>query len=275
MDIMTDYFGRDASELNDKKLWLLDMDGTIYNEDVLIEGTLDFLDRVIETGGKYVFITNNSSRSLCDYVKKVQRLGIKADESNFFTSGQATCMMLNKDYPGAKVYCQGTKSLVSELTDSGINVTEKVEDDIDVILVGFDTELTSEKLNNTSKLLITRDLPYFATNCDLRCPVNFGYIPDCGSICQMLENTTGKSPVFIGKPKPDMVYKAMERYGYEENQTVVIGDRIYTDIPAGVNAGVCTICVLSGEATLDDIKNYEVKPDLVFKSIKEVWQIIK
>lgn len=272
---MTDYFGRDASELKNKTLWLLDMDGTIYNEYTLIDGAMNLLERIEETGGKYVFITNNSSRSLGDYVNKVHRMEIKADESNFFTSGQATAMMLKKDYPGVRVYCQGTKSLVNGLREAGIDVTEEAEDDIGVILVGFDTELTSAKLEKTSRLLITRDLPYFATNCDLRCPVNFGYIPDCGSMCQMLENTTGKRPVYIGKPKPDMVYKAMERYGCDREHTVVIGDRIYTDIPAGVNAGVCTICVLSGEATLKDIEAGDVKPDLVFNSVKEVWEVIR
>ena len=270
-----DIFNRDASELNNKKLWLLDMDGTIYIGNTLIEGTLDFLRQIEETGGKYVFITNNSSRSLSDYVNKVVRMGIKADESNFFTSGQAAAMMLMKDYPGAKVYCQGTRSLVSGLREAGVNVTVEPEDDIDVILVGFDTEITGKKLENTSRLLITRNLPYFATNCDLRCPVDFGYIPDCGSMCQMLENTTGKMPVFIGKPKPDMVYKAMEKYGFDKDRTAVIGDRIYTDIPAGVNADVCTICVLSGEATLKDIDESDIKPDYVFNSVKEVLEAIK
>lgn len=267
---MADYFGRDASELKNKKLWLLDMDGTIYNENTLFEGTIGFLNRIEETGGKYVFVTNNSTKSLNDYVNKVQRLGIKANENNFFTSSQATCMMLKQDYPGAKVYCQGTKSLVNELVKAGINVTEEAEDDIDVILVGFDTELTGEKLRNTSKLLTTKEVPYFATNCDIRCPVSFGYIPDCGSICQMLENATGKRPVFIGKPEPFMIYKAMERDGYDKEQSVVIGDRLYTDIQAGLNAGVCTICVLSGETTETDIREGKVKPNYVFDSIKEV-----
>ena len=272
-----DYNGKDAQELKEKKLWLLDMDGTIYNEDKLIEGTLDFLDAIKRNGGKYVFITNNSSRSRDDYVSKVQRLGIEADEENFFTSGQLAAMMLKRDYPGKKVYCQGTKSLVGGLRDEGITVTEEVEDDIDVILVGFDTEVTGRKLRNTSELLITRDLPYYATNCDLRCPVSFGYIPDCGSMCQALYNTTGKKPVYLGKPEPEMIYTAMERYGYTGDETAVVGDRIYTDIPAGVRAGVATICVLTGEAGLADIEASPEKPDYVFDSVrsvcKEIWTI--
>lgn len=270
-----DFFSKDASELKSKKLWLLDMDGTIYFEETLIDGTLDFLDAIEKNGGRYVFITNNSSKSLKDYVSKLKRLGIETDEDNFFTSGQLAAMMLNREYPGRKIYCQGTKSLVAGLRDEGVCVTEEVEDDIDVILVGFDTEVTGEKLRNTSKLLITRDLPYYATNCDLRCPVDFGYIPDCGSMCQALYNTTGKNPVYIGKPEPEIIYKAMERYGYDRSETAVVGDRIYTDIPAGVRAGVTTICVLTGEAGLDDIERAKEKPDYVFGSVRDIFFEIK
>lgn len=268
---MKDYFGRNADELNNIKLWLLDMDGTIYNDETLFDGTLGFLDGIVRSGGRYVFITNNSSKSLAAYVSKVTRLGIKADESNFYTSGQAASLMLKRDHPGAKVYVQGTKSLVDGLINDGIRVTEEVEDDIDVILVGFDTEMNYRKLTNTCRLLQERDLPYYATNCDLRCPVNYGYIPDCGSMCQAIENTTGRSPVYIGKPKPDMVYSAMETFGYRRDETAVVGDRIYTDIPAGINAGVCSICVLSGEATLEDIHESDVSPTFVFESVKDIY----
>ena len=267
--MLKDYHGKDAAVLKHKKLWLLDMDGTIYNENTIFDGTLDLLDRIEKNGGRYIFITNNSSKSVDDYVKKVNSLGIKADKENFFTSSQATTLFLKDKYPNSKVYCQGTKSLIKELVDANIDVIEEISDDVGVVLVGFDTELTSEKLRKTC-ILLNRNLPFIATNCDLRCPVDFGYIPDCGSICQMLENATDRKPTYIGKPEPTMVQYVMKKYGCLKEQTVLIGDRLYTDIATGNNAKVTTICVLSGEATLNDIEKSNVDPDYIFNSVKDI-----
>jgi len=270
---MKDYFGADAGFLRDKKLYLFDMDGTIYEEETLFEGTLDLLKAIKDNGGTYVFITNNSSKSVVDYISKVNRLGIKADKDNFFTSAQATVLLLQEKFPGKKVYCQGTKSLIKELEDSDINVTEEVEDDVDVVIVGFDTELTSEKLRKTC-MILSRKVPYYATNCDLRCPVSFGYIPDCGSICGMIENCTGKKPIYIGKPEPTMVEIAMKKYGVDRNLTAVVGDRLYTDIATGLNAGVTSICVLTGEASIYDIEDGTIKPTLTFNSVNDIYQVL-
>lgn len=270
---MKDYFGKDASELKNKKLWLFDMDGTIYEEERLFDGTLELLKKIVDGGGRYVFITNNSSKSVTDYLKKVQRLGIPADESNFFTSAQATVLWLNEQKPGAKVYCQGTKSLVDELKNSGIDVTEEVEP-VDVVLVGFDLELTTAKLRNTCEILSTQNITYLATNPDLVCPVAFGFIPDCGSICGMIKNATGKEPKYIGKPEPTMVDIVREKYGVKRDATVVVGDRLYTDIATGLNAGVTAVCVLTGEATVDGIESEKIRPTLTFESVKEISEVI-
>ncbi len=266
---MRDYFGNDASALRDKKLFLLDMDGTIYMENEIYEGTLDFLEWIRRSGGRYVFVTNNSSRSVEAYLDKVHAMGIPADAENFFTSTQATILYLLERYPGAKVFCMGTRSFVRELQEAGIRVTEKVEPDVDLILLGFDTELTFGKLWNACDLL-RRDIPYIATHPDLVCPVSIGYVPDCGSVCQMLENATGRRPIFIGKPEPTMIDIAREKFGCTREETVLIGDRLYTDIASGLNAGVTTICVLSGEATLGDIEESEYEPTFIFQSVKEI-----
>lgn len=270
---MTDYFGQDASKLRDKKLWLFDMDGTIYNENRLFDGTLELLNRIEELGGECVYVTNNSSKGLTDYVNKVTRLGIEADENSFFTSAQASVHYLKQNYKGKKVYCQGTKSLVNELLDSGIDVTEEVEP-VDIVLIGFDTELSTPKLRNTCEILSTQDVVYLATHPDWVCPVSFGYVPDCGSICQMLKNATGKWPKFIGKPEPNMINIAMDMRNRSIEETVVVGDRIYTDITSGYNAGVTTICVLTGESTLDDISKSDIKPTYTFHSVKEILAAI-
>lgn len=271
---MTDYFGMDCSEILYKKLFLFDMDGTIYEEERLFDGTLDLLDRITESGGNYVFITNNSSKSVGDYIDKVERLGIKAKKDNFFTSAQATILYIKENYPGKKVYCQGTKSLVREIQDSNIDVVTEVSDDADIILIGYDTELTSKKVQNTCEML-QKDIPFLATNPDIACPVSFGFIPDCGSICQMLENVTGKKPIYIGKPEPTMVNIVRERLGYSKEETVIIGDRLYTDIATGIKAGVTSICVLTGEATLEEIAKGCIKPDYTFESVQNIAQLLE
>ena len=268
-----DYFGVDASELKSKKLFLFDMDGTIYEEDVLFDGTIELLNQIVRDGGIYVFITNNSSKSVSDYIAKVNKLGIVADKENFFTSVQATVLLLKEKHPNKVVYCQGTKSLVNELVESGISVVEEVSDAAEVILVGFDTELTSQKLRNTCEML-GKDIPYYATNPDLVCPVNFGYIPDCGSICCMLQNATKRIPIYIGKPMPTMVDVVCQKFNVPKEETVIIGDRLYTDIATGNNAGVASICVLTGEATVQDICEGEVKPKYTFESVRKIFELL-
>ncbi|MCR5254540.1 MAG: HAD-IIA family hydrolase [Acetatifactor sp.] len=270
-----DIFGKDASSIKNKKLFLLDMDGTIYQEDDIFDGTLPMIGAIMEAGAKYLFITNNSSKSVISYVHKVHAMDIEATEDTFFTSSQATAMYIKNNYPGRKVYCQGTLSLINEFKNSGIDITEDIEGDIGVCVVGFDTEITGAKLRKTSEVLTRfKNIPYIATNPDYRCPVSFGYIPDCGSMCIGLEYATGRKPVFIGKPEPTMINIAMEKHGVSREETLVIGDRLYTDIASGINAGVDTVCVLTGEATLDDINASEYKPTYVLNSVMDIYQIL-
>lgn len=271
---MRDYFDKDASEILNKSLWLFDMDGTIYEENRLFDGTLQLLDTITQQGGRYVFITNNSSRSVTDYIKKVSDMGIKADFDSFFTSTQATILYLKDRFPGAKVYCQGTRSFVDELKEAGIDVTEEVEK-VDIVLTGFDMELTMQKLRKTCEILCTQDVTYIATNPDLACPVSFGFVPDCGSMSIMIKNATGKEPMFIGKPKPTMVDIVCRKFGVSKDDTVLVGDRLYTDIATGANAGIASICVLTGESTVDDIVNGDVKPTYTFNSVMDVYELIK
>ena len=266
---MVDYTGKNAEELKKKTLYLLDMDGTIYNENEIFEGTLDFLNEIERRQGQYIFITNNSSKSVEDYVKKVKDMGIKAEYENFYTSSQATAMYLKENYPGQVVYCMGTRSLIKELREVGIEVVTEVDERASVVLIGFDTENTSEKVRDTC-IMLGREVAYLATNPDLVCRVSFGYIPDCGSMSIMLKNATGKTPFFIGKPEPIMIDCVLKKLGISKEDTVIVGDRIYTDIACGVNAGVDTICVLSGEATLDDLEKSDTKPTWIFDSVREV-----
>ena len=272
--MITDLIGHPADALLQKKLWLLDMDGTIYNENQIFDGPTDFLKQIRERGGRYIFITNNSSKSVNDYVQKVTHMGIDAGYEDFYTSSQATAMYIKEHYPNQTVYCMGTRSLVQELRESGLNVVTEVSDEASVVLIGFDTENTSEKIRNTC-IMLGRDVAYLATNPDLVCPVSFGFIPDCGSMSIMLKNATGKEPFFIGKPQPIMVDCVLKQTGCSREEAVIVGDRLYTDIATGANAGVDTICVLSGEASMKDIQEWDGNPTWIFQDVKQVWEKIR
>ena len=254
--------------LKNKKLFLLDMDGTIYLEDDLFDGTLDFLAHVRESGGRYLFLTNNSSKGIDKYTEKLARLGIESTPDDFLTSTEATIAYL-KEKNHNKIYAFGTASFKKQLADAGLSITDRLEDGIDCLCIANDWELTFKKLED-SCILLKNDIDYIATNPDWVCPVDFGYIPDCGSMCFGIEKATGKSPVYIGKPQPQMIFSAMEMHGFTKEQTVVLGDRLYTDIASGVNAGVDTILVLSGEATVKDLEASPVKPTYVLNSVSEI-----
>ena len=253
-----------AKSMKDLKLFLFDMDGTLYLGDRLFDFTIELLRKIKATGGRYMFMTNNSSKSVKAYIEKLQKLGITATEEEFITSSQATAYYLQNNHPGATLYVCGTESLKSELRSQGFTITEDL-DAVECIVMGFDTELNFKKLHDVSFMLCTRQLPYIATNPDYVCPTEFGSVPDCGSVCDMIFNATGKRPVVIGKPEALMPQLAMARTGYKKEQTVVIGDRIYTDIKSGINAGTVTVLVMSGETTKEILDASPEKPDFVLE----------
>lgn len=257
------------------KLFLFDMDGTLYLGDRLYDFTKELLDEIKASGGKYMFMTNNSSKSVIDYIKKLDKLGIKAEYDDFITSSQATAYYLEKHHKGARLYVCGTESLKAELVRGGFEITEDL-DKVDLIVMGFDTELTFKKLHDVSYLLLTRkDIPYIATNPDYVCPTEFGSVPDCGSVCDMLYNVSKRRPLFIGKPEPLMPILAMDKTGYKKEETAVIGDRIYTDIKSGLNAGVLSILVMSGETTYEILEASDEKPHIVLESAKEILEALR
>lgn len=260
--------------LKQKRLFLLDMDGTLYLDDDLFEDSLAFLQQIRMIGGRYLFLTNNSSKSVKTYVDKLQRLGIQATPEDFFTSTMAACVYLNEHGPFRKIYACGTNAFRQELVDNGFPVTDHLEDDIDCLIMGNDNELTFRKLEDAC-ILLGRDITYLATNPDWVCPTAYGYVPDCGAVCQMLQHATGRLPYFIGKPEPAMAQLAMKKWGYEPKDTVMIGDRIYTDIACGINAGIDTVLVFSGETTKAVWERSEQKPTYTADSVSDILKAIR
>ena len=256
-------------ELKNKKFFLLDMDGTIYLDDDLFDGTLDFLEKVKKKQGRYLFVTNNSSKSVTTYVQKLKRIGIEAAEEDFLTSTEATIIYIKEKFPGRKFYSMGTESFTAELLRQGVNAVTELADDIFGLIISNDQELTFKKLEDATKLL-NRGVEYIATNPDWVCPTSYGYVPDCGSFAEMLWRATGRHPLFIGKPQPEMLLLAMKKHGYSKEETLMVGDRVYTDIASGFNAGVDTVFVLSGEGTLADAESSETPPTYIMKNIREL-----
>lgn len=259
--------------LKDKRLFLLDMDGTIYLDNDLFDGTLDFLAHVKAIGGRYMFLTNNSSKSVDKYIEKLANLGIASCADDFFTSTDATILFLKK-LSHHKIYAFGTTSFKEQLRGAGLPITDKLEDDIDCLLCGFDTELSFQKLEDAC-ILLGRGVDFYATNPDWVCPTWYGYVPDCGSVCEMLYTATKRRPRFIGKPEPDMALLAIEKSGYYKDDAAIVGDRIYTDVACGLNAGISSIFVLSGEGVMEDVEKYNIHPTFVLQNIRELYEKIR
>ena len=256
------------------QLFLFDMDGTLYLGDRLFDFTKELLLKIRQSGADYLFMTNNSSKSVSAYIEKLERLGIKSVKEDFITSSQATVYFLKKYHPNARLYVCGTQSLKDELKENGFTVTENLCE-VDAIVMGFDTELTFKKLEDVCKLLLSRDLPYIATNPDYVCPTEYGSVPDCGSVCDMIYNATQKRPIVIGKPEALMPKLAMEMKGVSKERTAVVGDRIYTDIKSGISAGCVSILVMSGETTEEILEASHDKPDLVIESGKDILNTLR
>ncbi len=253
-----------------KKLFFLDMDGTIYLDRTVFPQTLPFLKAIRDRGAKYLYLTNNSSKNAAAYVEKLAEMGIEATTDEFLTSTEATVIYLKANYsPETKMYVFGTRSFLEQLTAAGLNTTTTPDDDVSVLVMGFDTELTFGKLEDAC-ILLGRGVDYIATNPDYVCPTWYGSVPDCGSIAQILKTATGRMPRFIGKPNPEMLTLALAKEGVDAADALMIGDRVYTDIASGVNAGVDTVLVLSGEGTVEDAEASSTKPTYIMNDIGEV-----
>ncbi len=263
------------NDLKKKKLFLFDIDGTIAVGNDLLEGTRELLEYIDSVGGKAYYITNNSTKSNADYVKKFKDIfDLETTEDLFITSGYMTLQFLLKNYRADKIYVLGTESFIQELRKNGLRIVETAEEDIACVVVAYDSELNYNKLIQACKILSTTDVPFYGTNPDLCCPIDFGFIPDCGSICEMITHSTDKVPTYLGKPSPDVVRLCQEASGFTDAETLVVGDRLYTDIACGINAEVDTCVVFTGEATAEDLVNTPYKPNYVFENVQELLDAI-
>lgn len=251
-------------KLSETKLFVLDMDGTIYLGKNPIDGAIDFCERIIKSGRKLMYFTNNASRNPEDYVKKLNSLGFPCEREMIVTSGDVTIAYLKKYYPGKPVYLVGTPALEESFRSAGIELSE----DSDIVVVSFDLTLTYDKLEKACTL-IRNGAKFFSTHPDINCPTEDGYIPDSGAICGAVTLSTGVEPRYFGKPYAETVEMIETISGIDRAHAVMVGDRLYTDIALGKKNGMLSMLVMSGETTSEMVEKATEaeKPDLIFDSV--------
>ena len=253
--------------ISDVKCFLLDMDGTFYLGGELIEGSLDFIEKVLSTGRNYMFLTNNSSHNASFYVEKLRRMGLETDRSHILTSGEATCEKLKALYPGKRAFVLGNEYLVEEFNEAGIPLDGE---NPDLVVVGFDTTLDYDKMRRVCDF-IRAGLPYIATHPDFNCPTETGFMPDIGAILAFIEASTGRRPdLVVGKPNPGIVEAVLRRTGLKVGELAMVGDRLYTDIETGLRSGMLSILVMSGETTEAMLAESGTVPDLKFGRLSDM-----
>jgi phosphoglycolate/pyridoxal phosphate phosphatase family enzyme len=255
-----------SERLAQVQCFLLDMDGTVFLGDQLLEGAKRFLDLLQAQGKRYLFLTNNSSKHRRQYAEKLRRLGLPVQEELIFTSGEATALYLQHKVPGGRLYVVGTAALENELREHGFELVEHAPD---CLVLGFDTTLTYAKLWKLCDF-VRQGLPYVATHPDINCPLPGGFMPDIGATIAFVKASTGREPdLVVGKPNRMMVERAADKVGLPVAALAMIGDRLYTDIALGKVSGIPAVLVLSGETRLEDLPGSKFTPDYIFADLGE------
>ena len=257
--------------LKDVKCFLLYMDGTFYLGNKIFDGSLSFIDKVLETGRDFMFLTNNSSHNADFYVKRLHNMGLDVPKSKILTSGEATAYKLNELYPGKRAFVLGNQYLIDEFTENGVCVDQ---DNPEIVVVGYDTTLDYAKMTRVCDL-VRAGLPYIATHPDFNCPTETGFAPDIGAIMAFIEASAGRRPdLIVGKPTTGIVEAALRRTGLTTGELAMVGDRLYTDIETGLRSGMLSILVMSGETTEEMLAASETKPDLKFNWLSDMNDLL-
>ena len=250
-----------AGRLARVRCFLLDMDGTFYLGNRLIEGALRFIDTLRAQGRDFLFLTNNSSKDARQYAEKISRLGLPLGADKVLTSGAATAMHLRRQRPGARAFVVGTPALEAEFSARGFLLSDESPD---VVVLGFDTGFTYAKLWKLCDY-VRAGLPYWATHPDFNCPTETGFMPDVGATIAFVRACTGRDPdLIVGKPNRLIAEAAAEHAGVLLSDLCMIGDRLYTDIALGASAGIPSVLVLSDETRVEDLPGSPHHPDFIF-----------
>ena len=257
-------------KLSDVKMFVLDMDGTIYLGDRLFPWTQPFLERVRATGRDFCFFTNNSSKNREAYLEKLARMGIVVPPEKMLISNGVILDWLREHHLGEPAYVVGTPPLVEDFQAAGLPLSDTAPD---YVVLGFDTSLTYEKLRLACDF-IRAGAPVYGVNPDWNCPVEGGFIPDCGSIAALVKASTGVQCEFFGKPSPHTLRYMLKHTGCQPQEMAVVGDRLYTDIAVAAGTEVLSILVMSGETTPEMLASSETKPDLTVENIGRLAEML-
>ena len=254
----------------DTECWLTDMDGVLVHENHAIPGASDLIERWVDTSKRFLVLTNNSIYSPADLSARLRRSGLVIPEDNLWTSALATADFLAQQHPGARLYVIGESGLISALLDAGFILSE-IEPDY--VVLG-ETRTYSFEAITLAIRHITRGAKFIATNPDATGPSVDGPIPATGAVSALITEATGRSPYVVGKPNPMMFRAALNRIEAHSETTAMIGDRMDTDIVAGMEAGLFTVLVLTGITGRRDLDRYPYRPSLVVDSVAELAEVI-
>lgn len=253
------------------KCFILDLDGTVYLGDKILEGSLKFLEELEKDKIAFKFFTNNSSKNAKIYINRIKKMGYNLSDDKMLISNYVIINYIKENMPNKKVFVLGTQYLKDDFKQANINV---VTDDADVVVVGFDTSLVYENVSKACAF-IRNGAIFLGVNPDFNCPTEDGFIPDCGAICSMITASTGVIPEFFGKPSHHTLKYVLNNTGFKEEEIAFVGDRLYTDIAIGKDNNSVTILVLSGEAKLEDLVKSEIQPTLIFDSLGDVKNVLE
>lgn len=246
------------------KYFIIDMDGTFYLDGTIIDGSLDFLKRVKEAGKDFCFFTNNSSNNFEVCRNKLHNMSCDIEENQLVISSHVTIDWLKQNCAGQRVYLLGNERLTNDFINAGIELDEN---DPDIVVLGFDTTLTYEKIHKACNF-IANGKRYIATHPDFNCPTADGFMPDTGSMMAMFKASTGKEPEVMGKPMKTTVEYLARKLNCTKEELCFIGDRLETDIAIGMNNGVTSVLVLTGVTDLELYEKSKIKASFVADSLK-------
>ena len=263
--------GNAIEQLKNIKCFVLDMDGTIYTDEALFPFTEEFLARAKETGRRTMFFTNNSSSNKKEYLAKMARFGAPVPEEDLHVSIDVLVEFLQREHPDATIYPVCTPGMEEALREGGCHL---VEDNADILVLGFDTTLTYEKIDKAVYLLEAGALYYSAQTDIFHLGMHGHKMPDCGAIAALLESVTGMTPRSFGKPAKETLEYIKRRAGVEEHEIAVVGDLMYTDIATAVGTEAMSILVLTGETSMEDLEHYDFRPDLILDSLADLTPLL-
>ena len=252
--------------LREKKGFICDMDGVIYHGNILLPGVKEFVDWLYRENKSFLFLTNSSERSPKELQQKLERMGLAVDESHFYTSALATASFLSRQAPGCSAYVIGAPGLVGALYSAGITMNDV---NPDYVVVGETGNYSFENIQKAVTLVLG-GAKLIGTNSDLTGPVENGIAPACRALTAPIGLATGKSAYFVGKPNPLMMRTGLKLLGCHSGEAAMVGDRMDTDIIAGIETCLDTVLVLSGVTNREDIDRYPFRPQHILSGVGEI-----